>query len=90
MREIPSAVLVTFYEIPEKEINRFLEKLSVTGCLVSTFLKRYTIDVPVGQEAKLIQQLKNSELVKCVNDLVIKGYFPIRKPSFKKPIKNRK
>ena len=72
-----STIVVSFYNfVPDSEIKTFLRDHNVRGTEISYSLKRYTIEVPVGQEDRFCKLLQESELVRLVCPTVLKGYQP--------------
>lgn len=77
MPYIPSTIIVSFNDFATSfDIKEFLESHSLKGVEISSTMKRYAIDVPVGREEHFAKLFRESELVRLVCSKVIQGYKP--------------
>ena len=62
-----TSIIVKFYPATEKEINKLLKKLNLTGVCVSNLMNRWAIDVPYWKEKYYSEKLSESDLVEKVH-----------------------
>jgi hypothetical protein len=61
-----TTVLVNFHPATDKEINKLLNSLNITGIKVSNLIPRWALEVPFWKEKYYIEKLSDSELVEKV------------------------
>lgn len=59
-------IVVNFHSNSDKEINKFLKSLNLTGVRVSNLFSRWAIDVPFWKENHFAQKLSESEIVEKI------------------------
>lgn len=59
-------IVVNFFPATEKEINKLLKSLNLTGVRVSNLVPRWSIDVPFWKEDYFVQKLSESDLVEKI------------------------
>jgi hypothetical protein len=72
-----STIVVKFHsDVTTKEIKTLLNEHNLVGIEVSDYLKRWTIEVPLGEEEKYLEILKKDILVEKVCSSILKGNKP--------------
>jgi hypothetical protein len=83
---ITSTIIVTFFS--DVEAEKILRENKLYGTKVSNFRPRYTVEVPLGQEKRYLDLLK--DLCQDVNEYFLSGKELIkRKPMARKNYENR-
>jgi hypothetical protein len=59
-------IVVKFYPSTDKEINKLLKSLNLSGVRVSNLISRWSIDVPFWKENYFAEKLAESELVEKI------------------------
>ena len=74
-------IVVKFHPSTDKEINKLLGSLNLTGVRVSNLIPRWAIDVPFWKESYFAEKLEQSELVEKIYRNV-----PVRKREFQEEV----
>jgi hypothetical protein len=74
-------IVVKFYPSTDKEINKLLGSLNLTGVRVSNLIPRWAIDVPFWKESYFAEKLEQSELVEKIYRNV-----PVRRREFQEEV----
>lgn len=68
----------------ESEIKSLIDSINGYGTRIGNLINRYAVDVPFGQEAKIIEQLRTSSIVDSVGEDYIQGGRPSAPPKTRK------
>lgn len=85
MKFTSSTLFVQFdFDVSESEIEELFNENGLRGTLVSNLLKRYTVEVPYGDEKKYTEILAKSESVLKIHEDWLEGHQIRFKKRFRK------
>lgn len=84
MKDRNKSIFVKFKEeYSDKEINKFLNSLSVQGTRVSTLINRWVVEIPFWKEGQITEKMLDSELVNVIHE-----NFDIKRKNFTEESEN--